>query len=390
MPENIKGFELQNLCTTGASLTNPAADPGIGGTGQVAGIPGIGGTGQVALRPGIGGTGHTETLANGGIGGTGIVGVVTGFGSICVNGVELHYTSSTPVIRDGEYSSARELLVGQVVAVRAIGALTNSGAHLQAQQISVMHAAVGPLTFVDTVTGQFEVMGQQAVALTKEDLLNLHTGEWVRVSGHRLADGVIRASRVQGLVAPLPTAQVLGPITAIQGNTIRVGMTTVQFQSLPLALELGREVVIQGEWQTNQLQAQNSTLQPTRAELGAVSEVLLQGYVQALHGNELDLGYESFLLTDKMRVSGGVINELQVGQRVQVRGRVDINLRVVVEQLTLSSDSSVRGYTGGGLSKSGATEGPGLSSSKGGEGRSTSPGSSGPGSLGGGGGPGGR
>ena len=132
----------ENACGAKASLHNPnARNGGIGGTGApavvnvqtpdaMAGRPGklgtevaeggIGGTGAPALldnlppesmvgRPGIGGTGAAE----GGIGGTGLIGVITGFASICVNGVEVFYDASTPVSADGLSMSLSTLAVGE-------------------------------------------------------------------------------------------------------------------------------------------------------------------------------------------------------------------------------------------------------------------------------------
>ena len=98
------------------AMANPCDDGGIGGTGIVS-SRGIGGTGMLLnssnvesggiggtgiTQKGIGGTGkaqggiggtgviNTPPEAQSGIGGTGIVGVITGFGSICVNYLILH------------------------------------------------------------------------------------------------------------------------------------------------------------------------------------------------------------------------------------------------------------------------------------------------------------
>lgn len=348
-----------NRCAAGASLTNPEVATGIGGTGQVAVVPGIGGTGQLARAPGIGGTGQVaqrpgigkaggpQALAEVGVGGTGIVGVVTGFASICVNGEEVHYSPSTPVLRDGERSSTSELLVGHVVAIRAAGTLSESGVPLEAQQIAVLSAAVGPLTSVDAASGQFAVMGQKAQALAREDLVNLRVGDWVRVSGHRLADGDVRAGRVERLAAPLPLAQVLGPVLNIDGKTLVIGTTPVQLKSLPVRLTLGSEMLVRGAWNGNYLEATSNTLEPLPAELGAVKELLLQGYVHARRGNELILGYGTVQLSDTTRVSGGRIETLQIDQQVLLRGRVDASQHIVAEQLTIGSDSGAGGSRGG-------------------------------------------
>jgi hypothetical protein len=81
---------------------------GVGGTGAIV-EGGVGGTGNTVspTKGGVGGTGKSERPANGGVGGTGlqaggvggtgIVGTITGFGSVCVNGLEVEYDHSTPV-----------------------------------------------------------------------------------------------------------------------------------------------------------------------------------------------------------------------------------------------------------------------------------------------------
>lgn len=73
------------VCNSGIGGTGNQKD-GIGGTGQQA-HDGIGGTG-ISADSGIGGTGQQ---AQEGIGGTGIIGVITGFASVCVNGLEILY-----------------------------------------------------------------------------------------------------------------------------------------------------------------------------------------------------------------------------------------------------------------------------------------------------------
>ena len=126
----------ENACGAKASLHNPnARNGGIGGTGAPALLDNLPADSMVG-RPGIGGTGAAE----GGIGGTGLIGVITGFASICVNGVEVHYDTGTPVSADGLPMSLDHLAVGQVVAVQAIG----EGDQLSARSISIMRAAVGP------------------------------------------------------------------------------------------------------------------------------------------------------------------------------------------------------------------------------------------------------
>src|SRR6185369_1727263 len=155
--------QAQDVCATKASAVNPASAPGLGGSGApagnagpeaIAGRPGLGGTG--ISNGGVGGTG----ISSGGIGGTGIVGVITGFASICVNGVEVHYGADTPVVADGRQGRAGDLAVGQVVAVSASG----QGAQVAARRIALIHVLVGPVRAVDAATGRLEILGQVVLA----------------------------------------------------------------------------------------------------------------------------------------------------------------------------------------------------------------------------------
>lgn len=322
-----------------ASLTNPAAEPsGLGGTGAPAvrgpDPGGIGGTGQVATGSGLGGTGRPVVAGQEGLGGTGIVGVVTGFASICVNGVEVEYGPDTPVERSGQASRLGDLAVGQLVAVQAQG----SGDQLQARRIQVLDAAMGPLTAVDRSSGRFEVMGQPAAALEPADLQGLAVGDWVRVSGQRLASGEIRATRVQR-TAP-GQAMATGLYGALASNEPVVGATPLWPTQVLQSLAPGQEVTVTGSWEGGGLRVQSLQVQPTRMAVGGSQRVLLQGYVHALQGRELRLGYESVTLDEQLQVDGGDLASLRVDQPVQVQGRVDARQRVVVERLQLRREGA--------------------------------------------------
>lgn len=348
-----------------ASPLNPAVQiPGIGGTGAVASKDpgGIGGTGQVAQE----GTG---------MGGTGIVGVVTGFASVCVNGVEVEVESDTPVQRDGQGASLYELAVGQLVAVRAQGA----GTEVRAQRIEMLDAVVGPVEAIDTDRQALRVLGQRVRVLALADLAPLKPGDWVRVSGHRLANGEVRASRVQALPLEAPrVAQALGLVEPDGVGGWRLGGTAVPWppgQPLPAA---GQEWLVQGVWDGQRLQPQRMVPQPTRRALGEARDVVLQGYVHGLSGRELQLGYENVLLEAGLVVRGGALASVSVGQPVQVRGRLDAQNRVLATELSLGREGG-RGARSGG--ESGDDSGGRRGRNRGGDGESGSD-SSGSGSSG--------
>jgi hypothetical protein len=71
----------------------------------------------ILAERGIGGTGTppgNPELADRGIGGTGIVGVITGFASVCVDGLEIAYDRSAAVDIDGAAGTPAALRVGQI------------------------------------------------------------------------------------------------------------------------------------------------------------------------------------------------------------------------------------------------------------------------------------
>lgn len=133
-----------------------------------------------------------------GLGGTGIVGTITGFGSIIVNGLELEFDRSTNVASDGRPASLEELRVGQVVQ----GVARKKDGRLQLETLDIQHAVSGPISAIDhnaqtmTVLGQSVRLNLAGDKAAVSSFRTLRVGDEVGVSGLRLSDGAIFASRV--------------------------------------------------------------------------------------------------------------------------------------------------------------------------------------------------
>jgi hypothetical protein len=187
-------------------------------------------TGAPAADRGIGGTGAPATgpaISDRGIGGTGIVGVITGFGSVFVNGLEVAYTQATPLTVDGVSGPDAALRVGQLAAIVA-----SDDRALNAVSIDVRHEVSGPVTWVSTggvstgggTAGSTIVVAGQRVAIDRGteglqglgDPQTLRPGDWVAVSGLRGPDGVIAASRIDPRTPG--TILVRGPVTQRAGG----------------------------------------------------------------------------------------------------------------------------------------------------------------------------
>lgn len=234
-------------CRVGPDGGPPRADRGIGGTGLPAGRlsdRGIGGSGQPATLitdRGIGGTGAPDT---------GISGVITGFASVCLNGLEVALDPSVPVLIDETArGDAGALRVGQTVAITA--ASDNSGP--RAQAVAVRHEVIGPVETVLSLNPGLAIVAGQRVRIPPRTAgaLVVRPGAWIAVSGARNAEGDIVASRLD----PAPPGPVLvhGPLMRIDGQR-SIGSLVIAGETVGPDLA-GSYVTARGTWRDGELAA---------------------------------------------------------------------------------------------------------------------------------------
>ncbi|HET6718575.1 MAG TPA: DUF5666 domain-containing protein [Rhodocyclaceae bacterium] len=264
------------------ALLTDEGSSGIGGTGRATPPEtGIGGTGRaVPGDSGIGGTGHADAPGggDGGIGGTGIVGTITGFASICVNGLEVHYDDNVPVSDNGQPTHARGLAVGQVVAVEA----GSSPRGLEARRIAVLHALVGPVTRSLDQHGQLEVMGAK-VALDPPQLQDqaraLKAGDWVKVSGHPGAEHGVVASHIARIDA--------GGEASVSGRADpegrRVGAVAVDRAA-------SGQLTVRGNWDGQRLMVRDSRPADGTVWSGRPAQVVIETRVSQRDGASIRTG----------------------------------------------------------------------------------------------------
>jgi len=337
------GDEAGGIGGTGAPAQN-----GIGGTGAPA-RGGVGGTGAPA-RGGVGGTGAPERGGDGsgGIGGTGsplaelgdsigIFGTITGFASVCVNGLEVHYDDATPVSMNGSPANLKDLAVGQVVSLEA--KLGPRG--LITREIAVLHALNGPVSQrvpPGQARQQLSVMGQAVIVTpaTRGDAVNqaLNPGNAVRVSGMPNANGTIIATRIDH--APTSSEHTMfGTLGSGQVHGVRV--SGHQERSGERA-----EVLVKGHWDGQQLNVREQRENPATGFIGRVNRVVIEGVVPDTDrtGN-LRLGRLQVQTTNKTRIEGSD-TEVRRGQRVTITGRVDANRQIRADKIEISGDQQAQ------------------------------------------------
>ncbi len=273
---------------------------------------------------GMGGTGISDVGETGGdgMGGTGIVGVITGFGSICVNGKEVHYDAGTAVQSDGVMQPADRLRIGQVVAIEADG----SGNQFRARAIAILYDLAGTVGAVDLRRGELRIMGQTVSlgSLTRGSgnsrlPPSLQPGDAVRVSGLRGSGGRLVATLIESLPAGAP-AQVRGMVTPGPGNTALVGGTVVRMAPDAGPAD-GSAVIVSGRWNGQTLEPARVTPDPVSQLAGRVARFDLQGYVQD-SGTVLRVAGMPVQMSAATRFRNGRAAALAGGEPVIVSGPV--------------------------------------------------------------------
>ena len=312
----------------GTGGTGDRAGSGIGGTGALAGA--IGGTGDRAAGSGIGGTGAiaggiggTGDPADSGVGGTGIVGTITGFASVCIGALEVHYEPATPVSMNGEGSSLNQLAIGQVVAIEA-----GTGAKgLTARSISILNALEGPVTQAES-RGVLEVMGQKVLLAAGIDTSPIAVGESVKVSGLRDARGVVHATRVEP-AGNLHQASAIGFVRNKGGVASLDGLGIVGARGAA-----GTELLVRGTWDGKHLQVRERHVDPSLPFAGRVRDVVIEGLVHGRSGQRLQIsGFVVVLPAAAARKNADPDAGIAEGSRVRVIGRIESGRRINAERI---------------------------------------------------------
>jgi hypothetical protein len=128
-------------------------------------------------------------------------GVITGFGSVYLNG-ERYDTTDVAVTMDDQAADMSQLRVGQYVELKGH---EHGAGDLDAEVIRYHNVLEGPVSSIDLGAGTFVAMGQTVLAtletvfgddITPASVEGLAVGDVVEVSGLVPQDGVIDATRI--------------------------------------------------------------------------------------------------------------------------------------------------------------------------------------------------
>ncbi|MEL7093055.1 MAG: hypothetical protein AAFN94_15085, partial [Pseudomonadota bacterium] len=203
----------------------------------------------------------TEDPFEGGIGGTGIVGLMTGRGSVLINGLRVEIPSSARLTLNGVRVGESDLLPGVAMTVVAQA----QGDRFVAARINAEHPLIG---LVEDTNGQITINGSP-IAMDPGARTAPVVGQRMAASGVWRADGALQTSLIQPVSGT--TDRVAGTVTA--ANTI--GQTALALQG-PAA---GQYEAHLGRYENGRFFAQR--VQAGRFPAGtALDQLSVEGYLE--------------------------------------------------------------------------------------------------------------
>ncbi len=295
-------------------------------------------------------------------------GVITGFGSVFVNGVEYHTTSATKYSVDGASGKESQLAVGMYVTLE--GSVDASGTEGRASAIRFADDVEGIVLSIDSANSSLNVMGQTVIhsvntrfddgITTAGDIV---VDNIVEVSGYSDGLGTIYATRialkdnsyqagedieVKGLVQQLDT----------NARTFKLGGLTVNYTGAELkdfekrtfandvyveAKAKERPVLISGNYTLNviEVELENNGSKEIEGDEGEEHEI--EGIVTTkLSETKFKLNGITVVHNAQTEFEHGTASGIVEGVRLKVDGHYNANNELLAEKIkfrdTLQSD----------------------------------------------------
>lgn len=299
-----------------------------------------------AIMTGCGGGGGGSDAGGGSAAPTGVAafGVVQGFGSIFVNGIEFE-TSGAAFSEDDSFDGIDQsnLRVGMMVTVH--GSINDDGMTGTADSVDYRDNLEGPISSIDPATNSFVALGYtvtvDAVTIFDDALTfdQLAVGDFVEVSGALDADGNIRATFIEKTGETCVTIQEIeakGTVNNLNtsAKTFSIGSLTVDYSSADLSdLPGGPVDGLFVEVKSNACPV-DSTLVATRVEaedeFGKFGEseegghVEIQGIVTSVTSQaEFELNGQSIRITDQTKFVGLTSAQIVLNLQLEISGTLD-------------------------------------------------------------------
>jgi len=299
-------------------------------------------------------------------------GVITGFGSVFVNGVEYQSTNSTVKV-NGVDGTENDLALGMVVKVK--GSVNSDGVTGTATDIEFNDETEGTLMAINLTSGvgTINVMGQtvnvDASTVFKSDVASITTidmmqvGNIVEVSGYSNGTGTIYATRIEvkkmahtagevievkGKINSLDTTAMTFILGDPTGSYITVDYSNANLTNFPTSgiadgqfVEVASTSDVSGNTlAATKVEMQNADNKHVDANMG--DDLQLEGVVTAdLANNQFMLNDQTVVVDPTMtEVENGALTDIVMGAKLEVEGQLDADGNLVASDISFREQAS--------------------------------------------------
>lgn len=283
-------------------------------------------------------------------------GVITGFGSIFVNGVR-YSTTGSEITTDERLSAAEsDLEVGMFVTVR--GMMHDDGATGEANAVHYGEYIRGPIESIDLDADSLTVLGMHVfiddlTIMNDIDFESLAPGDMVEVSGphngNRTENRELFASRMR-LVTETQLSKTHGVIEELDSSlmTFSINGITVDYhlaEDLPEAtLANDMFVVVMGEMDDQgHLVAERVHSRDEQIQLTAGDRMMMGGIIDNFQStSQFTVNGQTCLVNgDTVFEDGTSADELGLNRRLRVEGTINDDSVLVAERIGIHQDANV-------------------------------------------------
>jgi len=297
------------------------------------------------------------------------VGVITGFGSVFVNGVE-YDTSGSSIRQDGVPASESDLAVGMVVEVRGSDDGTNGIAQSIEANDEMEGIVLANNIAAGATTGTLDIMGQ-TVTVTADLIFEskvpginsvdqITVDAIVEVSGFSDGNGTVTATRIEVKAADLATylidhadgIEVKGRIGTLNTGamTFMLGNMTVDYSGAMLDMDRSPADGLYVEVKSVAGIDNNSNLVASKVELENEGKAGHQGdkdeefEIRGLIATDFDgtafiLDGTRIIVDNETELDDISTSDLTTGTEVEVEGRFDANGDLLAKEISMEAEA---------------------------------------------------
>jgi hypothetical protein len=297
-------------------------------------------------------------------------GVITGFGSVFVDGVEFSSPGDTSITMDGSHATESDLQVGMLVTLQGtVNADGKTGTATSISYADRMEGVVTANTITSGGTGTLTIMGQtvtvtadtvfdsKIAGITTADLIQV--GNIVEVSGYASSTGEVIATRIEVKAA----SQTAGSVIEVKGlvanldttlNTFTLGSLTVDYSGMPSA-NLLDSVLADGQYVEVKSTTVFNAVGPLIASnielkddgfLGHEGhegeDIDVRGLVTvSFANNQFELNGRTILIDSSTKIENGTTAQLVTGAVVKVHTHFNANGQLVADKIEFKNSTKI-------------------------------------------------